>query len=333
MSVHAVGGTRTVCAAVGVIAMLLAVGSPLSAQSPVRSSGSPDAGGPNLPAERLGVNDLLAVSVYNAPELSRTIRVAAEGDIRLPMLKQPVKAEGFLPSEVESAIVQALKTEGLLVNPIVTVTVAEYASRPISIIGAVKRPQTFQAVGPVTLLEALARAEGLVAGTAGHEILVTRRERSEDGAVTMVTRRIPVKGLVDDADPQFNVPLHGGEEIRVPELGKVYVIGNVKKPGAFPIPDGGQATVLQLLALSEGLLPYSSNDAYIYRRDGPPSKGLVIDVKKVLARQTPDVPLAANDILYIPDAHGRKTSAAVLGKVAGFAAATLSGILIYSVLR
>src|ERR1043166_9658773 len=87
----------------------------------------------NLPAQRIGPNDLVAVSVYDAPELTRTVRVGADGFMRLPMLKQRVKAEGLMPNELESAIGGALKDEQLIVDPFVTITVAEYNSHPISV--------------------------------------------------------------------------------------------------------------------------------------------------------------------------------------------------------
>ena len=124
-------------------------------------------------------------------------------------------------------------------DPFVTVTVAEYNSHPISVAGAVKQPLTFQATGPVTLLEAITRAGGL-APEAGPEILVTRTQPGPDGAPTALVQRILVKGLIDAADPALNV-LTGGEEIRVPESGKVYVIGNVKMPGAYPMGDGTES--------------------------------------------------------------------------------------------
>src|SRR5579871_1037518 len=90
----------------------------------------------NLPAQRIGANDLVAISVYDAPELTRTVRVGADGFMRLPMLKQKVKAEGLMPGELETAIAAALAAEGLIVDPFVTVTIAEYNSRPISVAGA-----------------------------------------------------------------------------------------------------------------------------------------------------------------------------------------------------
>ncbi len=84
----------------------------------------------NLPAQTIGANDLIAISVYDAPELTRTIRVGADGMIRLPMLKQKVKAEGLMPAELETAIAQALSAEQLFVDPAITVTIAEYHSPP-----------------------------------------------------------------------------------------------------------------------------------------------------------------------------------------------------------
>ena len=131
----------------------------------------PDA---NLPLQRIGPHDLVAVSVYDAPEFTRTVRVGADGFIRLPMLKQRVRADGLMPGDLEAAIAAALQTEQLIVEPFVAVTIAEYGSRAISVAGAVRQPLTFQATTSVTLLEALTRAGGLTP-EAGAEIFVSRR--------------------------------------------------------------------------------------------------------------------------------------------------------------
>src|SRR5205085_11075379 len=130
---------------------------------------SPEVGTANLPAQRIGADDLIALQVYDSPEFTRTVRVGPDGDIRLPMVKQRIKAEGLMPNELEAKIAEALKQEQLIVDPFVTVSMVEYHSRPISVAGAVKRPLTFQAIGGVTLLDALTRAEGL-SQDAGGEI-------------------------------------------------------------------------------------------------------------------------------------------------------------------
>jgi polysaccharide export outer membrane protein len=284
-----------------------------------------EVGKANLPAQRLGSNDLVAVSVYDAPEMTRTLRVDSDGSISLPLLKQNIPAEGLLPRDLESSIATALRDEEILVEPIVKVTVVEYYSRPISIAGAVRKPVTFQAIGKVTLLEALARAEGL-SPDAGLEILVSQPEQA--------LRRIPVKALIDAADAEMNIQLHGGEEIRVPEAGKIYVVGNVKKPGAFLVRDSADTSVLKVLALAEGLTPYAYRQAYIYRResDGTSKNEIPIELDRIMKRKSPDVLLEANDILYIPDNTGKRATMTAIEKFI-LTGSALGSALVYAGVR
>jgi|CZKS01.1.fsa_nt_gi polysaccharide export outer membrane protein len=301
------------------------------AAAPQQTAPSSEINGANLPALPVGPEDLIAVSVYGSPELSRTLRVSEDGHIRLPMLREPIKVIGLMPSAIEAVIAQALVSEQVLVDPAVTVIIVEYRSHPISVAGAVRKPVTFQAYGNVTVLDALARAEGL-APDAGPEILVSRLHKDDDGRVRTLVQRIPVRGLIDAADPELNLKLEGGEEIRVPEAGKVFVLGNVKKPGAFPVNDASDTTVLKMLALSEGLMSFTSKVAYIYRREGGTGgkkNEIEIPLQKIVHRKAPDVTLQANDILYIPDDSGRRATATVLDRIAGFGSATASGVLIY----
>ena len=289
-----------------------------------------ESGGANLPAQPIGSTDLLAISVYGAPELTRTVRVSDEGLIRLPLLRQKIDVRGRMPPQVEALITEALVEEEILVDPAVTVTIAEYHSRPISVAGAVKSPVTFQALGKTTLLEALTRAQGL-SEDAGPEILVTRP--GESGSA-LVVQRIPAKELIGAADPLWNVLLAGGEEVRVPQAGRVFVAGNVKHPGAFRLESGGETTVLKAVALAEGLAPYATKVAYILRPAGgeATSNGggteIPVVLNKIMERKSPDAALQANDILFIPDNRSRRATMNALEKAIGFATGTASGALI-----
>ena len=287
----------------------------------------------NLPAQKIRPNDLVGVSVYGEPDLTRTVRVGADGTIRLPMLKEKIKADGLMPEELEQAIVAALQAQEILVDPFVTVTVAEYHSLPISVAGAVKTPITFQPLEKkTTLLEAITRAGGL-SPDAGSEILVTAPLSSASDAPPLV-RRIQVRSLIDAADPAANPILEGGEEIRVPELGKIYVVGNVKMPGAFPVQDGSDTTILQMLALAEGLMPYATKEAFIYRREGTGAKNeIVVPLDKIMQRKAPDVPLTANDILYVPDNKGKRIGVKALEAIIGFGTGAGATALVYGTIR
>jgi polysaccharide biosynthesis/export protein len=290
------------------------------AQQTIRPNLMMETGGANLPSQRLGVDDLIAVSVYDAPELTRTVRVETDGSIHLPMLKEGIEAVGIFPGQLETSIASALISSEILVDPVVKVTVVEYHSRPIAVMGAVKKPVTFQSVGTVTLLDALAKAEGLTE-FAGPEILVTR-----DGQVD----HVPVKRLMKDADPSVNFLLHGGEEIRVPEAGRIFVVGNVRKPGAFPVRDPADESVLKMIALSEGLTPYSAKIAYIYRRnDSGPKKEIPVELDKIMQRKSPDILLQIDDLLYIPDNKSRRAAMTALDRITMFGVSTASGLLIW----
>ena len=178
-------------------------------------------------------------------------------------------------------------------------------------------PLVFQSERPISLLEAITRAQGL-SENAGPEVLVSRSQPGPDGANVTLTRRIAVRNLINEADPAVNIKLTGGEEIRVPEVSKIYVVGNIMKPGAYPVQNGSDTTVLQMLALSEGLSPFANKNAFIYRREGNGSKNEIpVALDKILARKSPDVSLIANDIFYIPDNRGKRIGVKAIEAIVG----------------
>ncbi|HYP15148.1 MAG TPA: SLBB domain-containing protein, partial [Bryobacteraceae bacterium] len=189
---------------------------------------------------------------------------------------------------------------------------------------AVRQPQVFQAVGPVRLLDAISKAGGLT-DSAGNQILVTDSSNN--------AKRIPVKGLLETGDAELNLPLTGGEEIRVLEAGKAFVVGTVKKPGAFQLGDAEQSTVLQLLAVAEGLMPFASKRAFIYRRgsDGAREE-LAVELDLILRRKHPDVVVMPDDILYIPENRGRRMTISALERLSVFGSAGATA-LVYSSTR
>jgi polysaccharide export outer membrane protein len=286
------------------LASMLALPVLFAQQQPVRPTAVDQqlAGVANLPAHKISANDLIGLSVYDAPELTRTVRVGPDGNLDLPLLKNPISAQGLLPKQLESAIATELKSEDILVRPLVTVTVLAYNSRHVSVMGAVTKPLTFDVTGDTRLLDAIAKAEGTTS-LAGPEVLVSRT--GEPGVV-----RINLKELIDGKDPSLDMTLEGGEEIRIPEAQKIYVVGNVKKPGAIPVRDNSQSTVLKLLSQVEGLTPYYQNIAWIYRMDKETGKReeISVELKKIMTRKAPDVTVVADDILYIPDAANKRAA-------------------------
>jgi polysaccharide export outer membrane protein len=305
-----------------VVALLLTVG--VSAPAQVKNADiNPSTG--NLPIQKVGLNDLVSIQVYDSPELTRTVRISEDGTLRLPLLNEPIHAAGLYPPELEQEITTALKDQGILVRPIVSVTISEYRSRPIRVVGAVKKPVTFQDTGNIHLLDAITAAEG-VTDAAGPDILVSTPNPA--GGPELV-QRFSRRQLVDQADENLNIRLSGGEEVRVPEAGKVWVIGNVKRPGPFPVRDPGDMTVLKVVAQAE-LMPFSSTNAYISRTSDNPKGGQVeVPLTKILERKSPDIPLQPNDILYVPDSKSKRNVSNIIQIATGFGIGTMSGLLIF----
>lgn len=275
-------------------------------------------GTPNLSAEDVGPNDLLGISVYDSPELTRSVRVESDGAIRLPMVKERIHVAGLDPAELEEAITKALVEENILVDPIVTVSVLEYRSRPITVVGAVAHPITFQDDGTVTLLDAISRAGG-VAANAGPDILVSHSASDAADTGAALTQRVSVRSLLDTDDPAANLTLQGGDIIRIPQASQLYVVGAVKRPGAFPGNDPSGMSILKALALCGGLDSYSRHTAFIYRVEAGRAgrSEIPVNLKNILNRKSPDVALMPNDILYVPVSAGRRMSATILATSLG----------------
>jgi polysaccharide export outer membrane protein len=278
----------------------------------------------NVALEPLGPGDLVYISVSDCPELTRSYRVSADGDLKLALLRNPIHALGAKAADLEQAIAQELKQDHILVDPSVSVSVLEYRSKPVNVVGAVKHSVTIQAIGNLRLLDAIARADGF-APDAGPEVLISKR--SEDGGTEDV-KHIPIKVLLSGTDPSLNAPLHGGEEIRVPEASKLYISGNVKVPGAYPLNETGSSTVLKALALCQGLLPYSQKVAYVYRMvpGSAERKEIPIPLYDIEHRKTPDVVLEANDVLFIQDNTSKRMTAAVIDKITGFGSTSAAAL-------
>ncbi len=293
-------------------------------QAPEFNEGSP--AGSNLGYEPVGPGDLVVVLVTGSPELSRSSRITSDGKLILPLMREAVLVEGLTPAQIATAVSNELVKEKLLVEPIVSAAVLEYRSKRVSVVGAVKMPATFQAVGNMRLLDAVARAQGF-APDAGPEVIVSFPEGKEAKAPL----HVPIRNLLAAKDDSQNILLRGGEEIRVPEAQKLFIVGNVKMPGSYPLADPDGSSVLKALALSQGSLPFSAKRAYIYRliADTGKRQEIQVELREILHRKAPDVALQANDILYIPDNPRTRLTAGALDRMTGFGSSIASGLIVW----
>lgn len=316
----AVSGTFLLAVCILVPALASCQTSAGSTSNGLTQSGTP------LPLLPLGPDDLLTVNVLGVPALSKPIRVGEDGSIRMPMVDKPIAASGKLPAELESDIAEALRHEELVREPLVTVTVTEYVSRQVTVAGAVRTPTTIQAVTSMTLLEAITRAGGF-AEDAGAEL--TLNSHADGGPASV--RQIAIKGLMNGSDDRSNPVVHPGDEIRVPRAPRIFIMGNVRKPGSIALVETSGSSVMKAIALTDGLAPFATSEAWIFRQS--PGAGereqIQVHLAAIMNRKSPDVELKADDIFYVPDNKTKRITADVVDRLVSFGSATTSGLLIW----
>jgi polysaccharide export outer membrane protein len=240
----------------------------------------------------IGAGDLVEMSVFDTPELSGKLRVSNTGDVILPLVGT-VHLQGLTAGDAQSLIRQKFISGGFLKDPQVTVFISEYATQNVSVVGEVHKPGAYPAFGAHRLLDYLSLAEGLtpLAGTA---IVITHSGHPDQPQrVKMTAGAAP--------QPENNPEILPGDTIFVERTGLVYVVGDVARPGGFPMDHDGQLTILQAIALAQGMNSTAAKGSAKLIRTTPEGRQEIpVDLKKILSAKATDLALQDNDILFVP---------------------------------
>jgi polysaccharide biosynthesis/export protein len=257
---------------------------------------------------RIGADDLLEVSVFGAPEMSGSSRVSSQGEVFLPLIGA-VPATGHSPETLARAVEDRLRGR-FMVDPQVTVQVLEIHSRPVSVLGSVRQPGLLHLRGSRPLAEVLAMAGGL-APDAGETVHI-RRAAARQGQPAGV--EVALSDVLESSIGSGIVYVHPGDAVSVERAGVVYVVGEVGRPGAFPLGAGAQLTALQAIALGGGLRRTASRRRAVVVRTGATGERttIPIDVARAASGDAPDLKLESDDIVYVPNSTGRMISLGAL---------------------
>ncbi len=268
-------------------------------------------------AYTLGPGDEVTVSVLEVEEFKAgPTRLDMEGSLRLPLIGK-IHAAGLTPAELEAVIKRELKV--FVKDPDVIVTPLTFRSQPVMVLGAVASPGTHQLEGRKSLFEVISAVGGIRAD-AGHTILITRQKEwgriplpgcTEDATGEFYVAEVSIKSVMEAKNPVENVLVKPRDVITVPKVQVVYVVGSVKKSGGFALGEARSMTVLQALAMADGLDKLAApRNARIMRVSpgGNARTEIPIDVKKIFDGKGNDVALGADDILFIPNS-GKKAVA------------------------
>jgi polysaccharide biosynthesis/export protein len=240
---------------------------------------------------RLGPGDLLAITVYGVPELTTKARVSNSGDLYLPLIDYV--HVGDLSLEETQTLIEKRLSEGAYVkNPHVTVFIDEYSSQAVTVLGEVTKPGVYPILGDRRLFDVISAAGGFT-DKAGKIVTITHRNHADQPRIVRLSQHLE-QGTDD------NIGIAPGDTIVISKAGVVYVVGDVNRPSGF-VMESDSVTILQAIAMAGGTNKTAKlNGARILRRTSQGTQEQPILLKKILQAKTPDLPMQAGDILFVP---------------------------------
>ena len=259
----------------------------------------------------IGVDDVVTIAALNSDEISKAWRVAASGDLTLPILGR-VRAAGLTEAQLEQELTIRLKE--FVRNPQVTVFISEFHGHPATVSGAVEKPGVVQLKGPTTLFEALVLAGG--PKEAGPTVTLTRAREygtiphanaktSPDGMYSVL--ELPLKDVLQRDSAAANVAVLANDVVTVSKDPKtrrmVYVAGEVARPGAIELVTQNKVSFSQAIAMAGGLTRIAKPGHTVLRhvdKDGLETASTRVDAKRILSGQDKDLTLQDGDIVIVP---------------------------------
>ncbi len=313
------------------LSVVLATPSYAQEAAPAASATSAAAPAPagTEPGYRIGPGDLLSIAVSNIKQFEQTVRVSNTGKIHVPFLGV-IKVADRTPSGLERHLAERLRTEGLVKDPWVGVSIQQYRAQPVYILGEVMDPGQFVIRDEMYLIDLITLAGGFndVATPVGY----LYRRRSDGAAATNGTNggaadasaadeavEIDFRALNEGNRPDLNVKLRGGDVLYVPQRRKehFFVVGDVNQPGAYEFPDPPTLLSSQAIAKAGGPMRTAKLAKAIVVRFDESGRRLEmpVDIKAVFEGRKPEVSIQPNDIIFVPGSTAKTLAYGLLGAV------------------
>jgi polysaccharide biosynthesis/export protein len=266
------------------------------------------------PTTQIAAGDLLDIVIFETPELSGRFRVNLKGDILLP-LAGTLHVAGMTLAEITEAVSQRYKDAKILVAPEVTVFVAEFTRRTITITGEVRAPGVFPIAAPRTLTDTLAMAGGLNDSASRTVSIVHAADPRQIIHVTL-----NVGAQTPESIQEGRMEILPGDSIFVARSGIVYLVGELMRPGGFQVEHNNRLTLLEAVALAGGLTRTAkASQSRLIRRSATGREEMRVDLHKVLYGGGPDMLLTDGDIVFVPNSVRKEYTQTIISGAIGAA--------------
>ena len=295
-----------------------------------------------LPAIRpdyvLGPNDQILIRAPQSDDINeKPFRIDTQGFLSLPVVGR-VRADGLTVQALEADLVTRLRE--YIREPLVSITVVQYRSEPVFIVGAFRAPGIYPLQGRRTLVEMLTAVGGLQPNSS-RRIKITRRSESgpiplpnavEDAEKKTSTVEISMQSLTENINPAEDIVLRSYDIISVDRAERIYVSGEVGRVAAIELGERNSISVAQALTEAGGFTQNAHRDKVRVLRPilGTNRRAeFDIDLKRVFEGRDIDFPLLPNDVLYVP----RSSTRSVLAPMGASFLGSIPYIIVTGLLR
>jgi polysaccharide export outer membrane protein len=247
---------------------------------------------------RIGPGDQIHVTVVDSPELDQHPRVTDAGEVPLIGVGA-VKVAGLTPADAATAVHDKLIAAHYLNHPEVTVTVEQYATQTVSVLGQVRASGAYPIGTARSVVDVLALAGGL--NEIADRNIVIERRGDPDHPLHYNLANDGVLAL------QTSVWVYPGDTVMVPKAGIVYVLGDVNRPGGFVMDNNStELTLLQALARAGGVSRTAKQGhAKLLRKDASGYHETQLSLGEIQKGKQQDIALAPGDVLYVPFSYAK----------------------------
>ena len=241
----------------------------------------------------IGPGDALHIQVYDTPEMEQKAKVTDSGDVPLSFLGN-VKVANMTPGQAGAEIERRLIAANIMLHPQVTVRVDAYATQNASVMGQVVKPGPYEIDTRRKVIDVLALAGGLTDAADRHITI----ERFGDPNQKVDYYYSNVAGAALQDDPM----VYPGDTVIVPKAPVVYVLGDVLKPGGYPIStNNSKMTVLEAISLA-GYANHSAavGKSKLVRKTPTGVEQIDLPVGAMQKGKAPDIALLPDDVVYVP---------------------------------
>jgi len=241
----------------------------------------------------IGPGDALHIQVYDTPEMEQRARVTDGGEVPISFIGN-VKVAALTPGQAGKAIEQKLISSSIMLHPQVTVRVDAYATQNATVMGQVLKPGSYEIDTPRKVVDALALAGGLT-DIADRHITVQRHGDTNQRVDFYYSNNA-------DAALREDPMVYPGDVVIVPRVPVIYVLGDVYKPGGYPVnTNNSKMTVLEAVAVA-GYANHSASvgKSKLIRKTANGVEQINLPIGDMQKGKVPDIALLPDDVIYVP---------------------------------